>query len=393
MVYNVGVIEKTNKVLNIAKGIGHNISFDSIEPEIINGLGVIQVKNVAIITSELNRAHAAKNNVQLEEIRHFPGTSFIVMLDGIPWAHVVYEVLSQFSALRVAIPDIKMIVLNTRTHIKLTEAPSLKDYYCYEFISNAFGVNEEENFAAMYRHHMVTFDTAIYYDKSMMNVWADRIFPQTHPKAFSDPHSYEYKNTIYHDSIRKFLIPLLNKDVKPEKLYVSRLKANNNKRSLIEEWISERPDFPPNGKVGAFLKIKEYYCLRNIDLEAELEIEKTFREAGWRIYDPGNESFIEQLSIIHAAKEIASLRGAGLASAVVCKEGTRIHIINVSDKYTYDYEGMINPRNDKKIISYPSQENRGRTFHSFVDGEWQQDHYSYEKIVTAVKEKKRLGII
>jgi capsular polysaccharide biosynthesis protein len=72
-------------------------------------------------------------------------------------------------------------------------------------------------------------------------------------------------------------------------------------------------------------------------LSDEKELEDFFAQNGYEIVNPGSYSFEEQIDMFSSASHVAGITGAGFINTIFCKPGTKVIIINTSNRYNFPH--------------------------------------------------------
>ena len=125
-----------------------------------------------------------------------------------------------------------------------------------------------------------------------------------------------------------------------KKIFISRMNESNRIRQLRKRWdtlaqADQRTFKIFKSGLGNDLKIK--ILDRFISLSDEEELEKFFVKNGYEIINPGTYTFEEQIKIFFSATHVAGISGAAFINTIFCRPGTKVIILNTSNRYTFPH--------------------------------------------------------
>jgi hypothetical protein len=267
-----------------------------------------------------------------DETKKLFGNFYILDLDCInSHFHFVNDEIGEYLAIKEVIKDVKLLVV-------VKEIGTIKK-----------NLKDHGNFSKL-----------VYDILSKLEIFENKIINLNEFKALSIENlfatqnyfnNYVDKNMIFENNGNhpKTTVPALRKLFIDEealkvpankKIFISRKQENNKSRQLREIWDSlsvnnERSFKIFKSKIGNDFRIK--IIDRFISLSDEEDIEKFFVNNGYEIVSPGDYSFEEQIKIFSSATHVAGLSGAGFINTIFCRPGTKVIILNTSNRYTFPH--------------------------------------------------------
>lgn len=170
------------------------------------------------------------------------------------------------------------------------------------------------------------------------NLFATQIFFNQYLKKEMIPANGGTNPKYSVPAIKKyFFSDKLNND---KKLFISRMNENNSVREAREflenKKVTDYKEFlKMKAKLGEDQRIKIFD--RHITLDDEIELERFFKNSGYKIINPGEYSLQEQIDMFSEASHVAGLSGAGFINTMFCQPSAKIIILNTSTSYSFPH--------------------------------------------------------
>lgn len=94
-------------------------------------------------------------------------------------------------------------------------------------------------------------------------------------------------------------------------------------------------------------KMVEFNDDRQIKIDEYRAIESFFKDAGYRLYLPEENSFKSQVQTIGSAEEVVALVGSVSAHALYMQPGSRMTLINLNQDYNFPHHQLLHQCNPK----------------------------------------------
>jgi hypothetical protein len=278
------------------------------------------------------------NNNNINKI--FEGNCFLIDLVDFQYFHLIYDQIGQYEFLKQHISNLQPIfILNNK-----------KDYQnsiyfgnlVIKDILNIYNVNES-NIIYANENESYLFKNIFYFNNLFVKFLNQ--FKTNEILYNKDGNDFiEYNLKIVEILKNKFIKYYTIKE--PNKIFISR-KKENAKLKLLHEIIYSNKNLELND-----LKLIESYggnidyCKNLIDMRYQLEedqdiIENLFKSFGYKIVDPGELGFIDQINLYHNASHIAAIKGTGLANVIFSNKNVNVFMINTHINYRFWYEDII----------------------------------------------------
>ena len=267
-----------------------------------------------------------------DKAKNLSGNFYILDLDSLnSHFHFLNDQIGEYLSIKEVVNDLKLLVVAKKI---ATDKKPLQDHNktsktVYDILAKldifedqVVNLNEYKSL-----HIENVFLTQIYFnkylDKSMVAKDSGN-----HPKTTVGP-------------LRNLFLSEKNlQNVPTRKLFISRMNESNRIRQLRKKYDElSLGDVIPfkifKSNLGSDLKIK--ILDRFISLSDEKELEDFFAQNGYEIVNPGSYSFEEQIDMFSSASHVAGITGAGFINTIFCKPGTKVIIINTSNRYNFPH--------------------------------------------------------
>lgn len=280
------------------------------------------------------------------ETKKIYGNSYILELPGYQYFHYFQDKVGQYEMLRDYIPDLKLVLVGDFEH-------------AYPPNSNIIGSLVIEESLSVYnipREDILFLDkTDVWFEKTFYSI---RIFNRFLPNSLpgnrllgpGDGQDYYTYNIETAKKVRELYLTALK--LKDSKIFVSRRKMNDMIRtmqSLIDKDLDGTATEEEKERLIHTIRIfgteadaKMVISQRWISEEDEDKMENFFESLGYRIIDPFNMTFFEQVRTFNSATHVVSVRGSGLYNTIFCNENAKVFIIDTSSKYNFEYKTIVN---------------------------------------------------
>lgn len=262
------------------------------------------------------------------------GNYFMIDLDRTnSYFHFLLDQIGQYEYVKTVIPDVKLLVITknttvypketyTKLSVTIREILSRYDVYGGKVInlSSYSKVVIEKLYICSKYFNYYTTDITLF--SQMSTTW----------KPIINAIQSSRMNTIRKKGIAKKIF--ISKRYENE--VVRKMKTIYDKR-LIDRTDEEKVMLRSFGGGDNYIKMK----YRFITEEDEIMVEKFFIDHGYEIVFAQDQTFQEQLDIFHAATHIVSFKGASTVNAIFSKPGTKVIMLNNSNKYSYPHESIL----------------------------------------------------
>jgi hypothetical protein len=301
---------------------------------------------------------------------------------------LVYDILAEIELIKKEYPDIKIKILNLynkEPNNHYNKATYIADIFKSKGIFDAYGLKEEDvielydfsaiNIKSLYLRSAPSHGMSDLFFKNINYFWSS----QDSGQPFS-----EHWATFLINGVRPRFLLEENKNPQ-KKIFISRMKENNNKRILSEiiqkivygYSISEKDNYD-EGLLGLAWSLVEDWDYREwvdrtMTKQEEEKLESFFRDAGYEIIDFSDyKTFYEQAKIVNSSKHIVGISGAGFVNACFANSNARVLILNTCDYYKFPHEKVVSSFGLEVSVSP-----RRRV--------WQSKRYSAKEIIASVK--------
>jgi hypothetical protein len=265
---------------------------------------------------------------------------------------LVVDIIGEAEAIKLAIPELKIKILNLFTKEDSVFVDSTKNFVDVlkeKGFFEAFGLNENDvidlrNFDSI--EISACFFIGRYRESGMYKIFVDR----TENLWEEDSSSILFK--IVQKSMKE---KFLKKEVSVpyKKIFISRMKNNDSSRILSETIQGIFHGYPMNENEKhveknelAKLLLSRYDYVTWTDRvpskKDEEKIEKFFKENGYEIVDLSDyPSLYDQAKLFSSAKYVAGLAGAAFLNTMFCSKEANVLVLNTADSYSFPHETYI----------------------------------------------------
>jgi hypothetical protein len=271
-------------------------------------------------------------NYNQNEAKSLSGNFYILDLDSInSYFHFVNDQIGEYLSIKQTITDLKLLVVAKKI---ATKKKSLKDHNkisktFYDILSKleifedqVIDLNKYKSF-----HVENLFLTQIYFNKYISRSMVSKD-SGNHPKTTVGP-------------LRNLLVSEKNLQNTPtRKLFISRMNESNKIRQIRKKYdelsSGDLRSFKMfKSSLGSDLKIK--ILDRFISLPEEKDLENFFAQNGYEIINPGDYSLQDQIEMFGSASHVAGISGAAFINTIFCNPGTKVIILNTSNRYNFPH--------------------------------------------------------
>jgi hypothetical protein len=264
--------------------------------------------------------------------KNLSGNFYILDLDSLnSHFHFLNDQIGEYLAIKEIVSDLKLLVVLKKwaTSKKPLQDHNKTSKTVYDILSRLEIFEDQVINLNEYKSLNIEniFLTQIYFNKYLNKSMAPKD-SGNHPKT-----------TV--GSLRNLFLSEKNlKNISTRKLFISRMNESNRIRQLRKKYdelsLGDLRTFKIfRSNLGTDLKIK--ILDRFISLSDEIELEDFFVQNGYEIVNPGSYTFEEQIDMFSSASHVAGISGAGFINTIFCKPGTKVIIINTSNKYTFPH--------------------------------------------------------
>lgn len=274
------------------------------------------------------------------------GNSFIVDIDGYQYFHLFQDKIGQYELLKRHVRDLKIVLVGNRD-------------YAYPPVDKWIGSLVWHDALSIYN---IKKEDIVFLNKT--NVWfektfyANKIFNRFLPNELKGNPLFgiddEKKYFDFNIEIAKIIRDLyLNRQKeKTLKVFVSRKELNSEIRKM-KELMGKRTLGELNLEDEATLtRLMRVYGTEDKDaeriieqrflkLEDEEKLEDYFASKGYKVIDPYGMTFNQQVDLFSRLTHVAAIRGTGLYNTIFCKPETNVFVIDISNKYNFEYKTII----------------------------------------------------
>lgn len=290
-------------------------------------------KNKETKTLSISNLIITNNNVDYHTLT-ISGNCFMIDLDRTnSYFHFLLDQIGQYEYVRSVIPDVKLLVITKDSEQYPADTFTQLSSIVNEILSR---YDAYENRVINLSHYSEVVIERMYFCSKHFNYYTTNI-------SIFHSMSTEWKPII--DSIRSGPMYSPRKGGLSRKIFISKRSENNKVRKMKKIFDKKLSDRTPEEKqliasfAGGDNSIKMRYRL--ISESDEIMIENFFIEHGYEIIFPENHSFQEQINIFHSATHIASFKGASTVNSIFSKPGSKVFMLNTSDKYRFPHEDIL----------------------------------------------------
>jgi len=283
------------------------------------------------------------------ETKYIYGNSFIIDIDGYQYFHLFQDKIGQYEFLKRYVKDLRLILVGAWDHQYPPSSAIIGSMVVTDALS-IYNIKEEDKI--FLNRESAWFEKTFYANK-VFNRFLPGESPGNNLFGISEEEKENYYN--YNIEIAKIIRELyLNRTKQEElKIFVSRKIMSNmirKMKSLIDKKESiglnlEEEDslnrqmrvFGPEDK-DAIKIIKQ----RFITEEDEDKLESFFFNKGYRVVEPLNMTFSQQVDLFTRVTHVASVRGSGLYNTIFCNTDVKVFVIDISNEYDFEYRSIIN---------------------------------------------------
>lgn len=268
------------------------------------------------------------------------GKFFIFEIPNFQYYHVMSEKIGQYELLKQLIPDLQLLCINNKK----------EDFYM-EYNNNLY-----INILQILDPYNITIEDILFLENG--DIYVEQIFyyniiDTCYLNQF--PNGLEIYQTIdmdqfhvdsFYKTLNVYKKYLQKNDKLAKKIFITRRSINNqtreynflinNMQNLTKDQQDTLEQYCTNA--GGINNLKKLIKERYITEYDENILENFFESKGYKIIDPYNMSFFEQINAYYNATHIASVRGSGLVNTIFCQENTHVFIINVNNAYNFEYK-------------------------------------------------------
>lgn len=271
-------------------------------------------------------------NYNEDKAKNLSGNFYILDLDSLnSHFHFLNDQIGEYLSIRESVNDLKLLVLAKK--IATTKKP-LSDHnktskIVYDILSKL----------EIFEGQVINLNE--YKSLNIENVFLTQIhFNKYLDKSMVAKDSGNHPKTTVGSLRNLFLSEKNLQNVPTRKLFISRMNESNRIRQLRKKYDElSLGDVIPfkifRSNLGSDLRIK--ILDRFISLSDEKELEDFFAQNGYEIVNPGSYSFEEQVDMFSSASHVAGITGAAFINTIFCKPGTKVIIINTSNRYTFPH--------------------------------------------------------
>jgi uncharacterized protein YihD (DUF1040 family) len=262
------------------------------------------------------------------------------------------DIIGEAEAIRLAIPQLKIKVLNLFTKKNTIFANSAQHFVNIlkeKGLFEAFGLNQNDiidlrNFDSI--EISSCFFIGQYRNSGMYKIFVDSL-----EKDWEKDSSKILLKIVQKSMRKKFLKEETR--LPDKKIFISRMKHNDSARILSETIQGIFHGYPMNETKEHAEKnnlaknlLSQYNYLawtdRVLAKKDEEKIEKFFKENGYEIVDLSNyPSLFDQAKLFNSAKYVVGLAGAAFLNTMFCSEDASVLVLNTVDTYSFPHETYV----------------------------------------------------
>lgn len=276
--------------------------------------------------------------------KYYYGNFFLFQIDYFQYFHVVHEGIGQYELLKGVIPDLKIVVISSRSKDEV----SIDDHKVTVSLDMLKPYNITYDDIIFLDKEKPIFEKIFYYTTRAGHLLNKINIPQgdeTYQMKFDQLYNGGYK------ALRILYQPYLTKnETLPKKIFFSRMKLNNEVRNTYrllrdEDSIDGEDSLflqRHRENYGGYRYLWQLVHERYMPIQEEEKLENFFIKQGYTIIDPSACSFYAQMNYCYNATHIAAIRGSSLLNTIFCDEDTNIFILDPSQAYDFPYEFICN---------------------------------------------------
>lgn len=280
------------------------------------------------------------------EVFRVEGNSFIVDIDGYQYFHLFQDKIGQYEFLKREIEDLKIVLVGNLDYAY----PPSDRWVGSTVLTDAFSIyNIRKEDIVFLNKTNVWFEKTFYVNRVF-----NRFLPNTLPgnKLFGidDKDKYFDLNIEIAKIIRELY--LNRQKEKTFKIFLSRKELNNEIRKmkeLIEKKSLNSLDLEEKEHLVRLMRVygtedkdaEKIIEQRFLKLEDEIKLEDYFISKGYKVIDPYDMTFNQQVDLFSKATHVAAIRGTGLYNTIFCKPETNVFVLDISNAYNFEYKSII----------------------------------------------------
>jgi hypothetical protein len=265
---------------------------------------------------------------------------------------LVVDLVGEVELIKLAIPQLKIKILNFFTKENSVYANSIKNFVDVlkeKGFFEAYELNENDiidlrNFDSI--EISSCFFIGNYKESGMYKIFVDSL-----EEDWEETRTGHLLKVVQKSMREKFLKKDLPSPYK--KIFISRMRHNDSARILSETIQGIFHGYPMNESEKhieknslAKLLLNEYSFITWTDRvptkRDENKIENFFRENGYEIIDLSDyPSLFEQAKLFNSAKYIVGLAGAAFLNTMFCNKEANVLVLNTADSYNFPHEIYI----------------------------------------------------
>jgi hypothetical protein len=300
-----------------------------------NSISMVEIKNLSI--KKLPK-YQSSDLLNLELSR----PTFLWSVDypdNIPYYHLLYNILASFEAIKSKIPNIDFKIVGIASREMFLK--------CIDYLDSL-------NILEIYK--ITEKDLLFLDDYDSLNISSLWIVDTTYDKITSkiiEGNQLNMGDINQLNSWGKTLSRLIKDSVlsssgRPSKIFISRLKENDEYRKIKNTIIKNhfKKDLSVDEKI-MLAASKDNYESQNmgsrlLDRDEEILLEKLFEYHGYTVVNPGDlGSVSEQAKLFNSAKYVAGLAGAGFMNCLFCNSETQVLVLNAGDGYRFPHDKVV----------------------------------------------------
>jgi hypothetical protein len=300
-----------------------------------NSISMVEIKNLSI--KKLPK-YQSSDLLNLELSR----PTFLWSVDypdNIPYYHLLYNILASFEAIKSKIPNIDFKIVGIASREMFLK--------CIDYLNSL-------NILEIYK--ITEKDLLFLDDYDSLNISSLWIVDTTYDKITSkiiEGNQLNMGDINQLNSWGKTLSRLIKDSVlsssgRPSKIFISRLKENDEYRKIKNTIIKNhfKKDLSVDEKI-MLAASKDNYESQNmgsrlLDRDEEILLEKLFEYHGYTVVNPGDlGSVSEQAKLFNSAKYVAGLAGAGFMNCLFCNSEAQVLVLNAGDGYRFPHDKVV----------------------------------------------------
>lgn len=298
------------------------------------------------------------------ETKNIYGNSYVLEISGHNHFHHFQDKIGQYEMLKEVVPDLRLVLIGDFKDQYPPNSDMTGSLVLEESLS-VYGIPKEE--LLFLDKNNVWLEKTFYFIKIFNRFFEDNL-PGNKLLGPGDGKDYYLYNVKTASKVRELYLSSLG--LKECKIFVTRVRMNNIIRKMASLFDKSDSNTATEEEEEELLHTSRIFGTKDdarkvirerlISEEDEQKLENFFVSYGYKVIDPYDMTFFQQVQLFNRSTHIASVRGSGLYNTIFCNENAKVFIIDLSNEYDFEYKSIVQVAT-KNVYEVPVKNSMIRT--------------------------------